>query len=146
MFNKGGARGQHSLYPNTPSNIEFMEAKKTVWSIFRDYVNSKPIGTEITRQEILNQVEKELVEIGKTINHYQKGIVANFSSTTLDCARNMATGRYYLEKTEKVGHYKIICHFPSYYTISQLRKDYDREQKMMSERNGHGSRNNSNED
>lgn len=78
MFNKGGARGQHSLYPNTPSNIEFMEAKKTVWSIFRDYVNSKPIGTEITRQEILNQVEKELVEIGKTINHYQKGIVANF--------------------------------------------------------------------
>lgn len=107
-----------------------MKKKKTVWSIFRDYVNSKPIGTEITRQEILNQVEKELVESGKTINHYQKGKVANFSSTTLDCARNMATGRYYLEKTERVGHYKIICHFPSDYTISQLRKDYDCEKQM----------------
>ena len=55
-----------------------MNKSKTVWSIFRDYVNSKPIGTEITRQEILNQVEKELVEAGKTINHYQKGTVANF--------------------------------------------------------------------
>lgn len=58
----------------------------------------------------------------------------------------MATGRYYLEKTEKVGHYKIICHSPSDYTISQLRKDYDREQKMIAERNEHGSRNNSNKD
>lgn len=123
-----------------------MEAKKTVWSIFRDYVNSKPIGTEITRQEILNQVEKELVEDGKYIDHPKKGKVANFSSTTLDCARNMATGRYYLEKTERAGHYKIICHFPSDYTVSQLRKDYDCEQKMIAERNEHGSRNNSNKD
>ena len=123
-----------------------MNKSKTVWSIFRDYVNSKPIGTEITRQEILNQVEKELVEAGKTINHYQKGTVANFSSTTLDCARNMATVRYYLEKTERVGHYKIICHFPSDYTISQLRKDYDCEQKMIAERNEHGNRCKHNED
>lgn len=34
-----------------------MKTTKTVWSIFRDLVNSKSIGTEITRQEILNQVE-----------------------------------------------------------------------------------------
>lgn len=69
---------------------------KTVWSIFRDLANSKSIGTEITRQEILNQVEKELVEIGKTVRDYKLGTVANFSSSTLDTARNMS---------EKVGYF-----------------------------------------
>lgn len=38
-----------------------MKTTKIVWSIFRDLANSKSIGTEITRQEILIQVEKELV-------------------------------------------------------------------------------------
>lgn len=69
---------------------------KTVWSIFRDLVNSKSIGTEITRQEILNQVEKELVEVGKTVRDYKLGTVANFSPATLDTARNMS---------EKVGYF-----------------------------------------
>lgn len=55
-----------------------MKNNKTVWSIFRDLVNSNLIGTEITRQEILNQVEKELVEIGKTVRDYKLGTVANF--------------------------------------------------------------------
>lgn len=72
-----------------------MKTTETVWSIFRDLVNSKSIGTEITRQEILNQVEKELVEIGKTVRDYKLGTVANFSSATLDTARNIA---------EKVGY------------------------------------------
>lgn len=121
-----------------------MEAKKTVWSIFRDYVNSKPIGTEITRQELISQVEEGLKGTGVDIGNGMK--MAKFSTVTLDCARNMATGRYYLEKTERAGHYKIICHFPSDYTVSQLRKDYDCEQKMIAERNEHGSRNNSNKD
>ena len=53
-------------------------------------MNSKTIGTEITRQEILNQVEKELVEIGKTVRDYKLGTVANFSSTTIDTTRNIA--------------------------------------------------------
>lgn len=73
-----------------------MKTTKTVWSIFRDLVNSKPIGTEITRQEILNQVERELVEIGKTVYDYKLGAVANYSSATLDTARNMS---------EKVGYF-----------------------------------------
>jgi len=55
-----------------------MKTTKTVWSIFRDLVNNKSIGTEITRQEILNQVEKELVEIGKTVRDYKLGTVSNF--------------------------------------------------------------------
>ena len=59
-------------------------------------MNSKLIGTEITRQEILNQVEKELVEIGKTVLDYKLGTVAKFSSATLDTARNMAEEVGYL--------------------------------------------------
>jgi len=102
-----------------------METKKTVWSIFRDYVNSKPIGTEITRQEILNQVEKELVEDGKFIEHYKRGKIANFSSTTLDCARNMSEKVGYLAKTNKSGIYRVVKHFADDYTVSLLRKDYD---------------------
>lgn len=124
-----------------------MEAKKTVWSIFRDYVNSKPIGTLITRQELLKKIEEHFINrdvqcVGKAFANMPR-----YSSVTLDCARNMATGRYYLEKTERVGQYKIICHFPSDYTVSQLRKDYDCEQKMMAERNEHGNncKNQSNE-
>ena len=102
-----------------------MKTTKTVWSIFRDLVNSKPIGTEITRQEILNQVEKELVEIGKTVRDYKLGTVANFSSSTLDTARNMAEKVGYLAKTNTLGRYIIVEHFATDYTVSQLRKDYD---------------------
>ena len=102
-----------------------MKTTKTVWSIFRDLVNSKSIGTEITRQEILNQVEKELVEIGKTVRDYKLGTVANFSSATLDAARNMAEKVGYLAKTNTLGRYIIVEHFAADYTVSQLRKDYD---------------------
>lgn len=63
---------------------------KTVWSIFRDLINSKSIGAGITRQEILNQVYKELVEIGETVRDCKLDTVANFSSETLDAARNMS--------------------------------------------------------
>ena len=41
--------------------------KKTVWSIFRDLVNSKEVGTEITRQEILDEIERQLIEYGTFI-------------------------------------------------------------------------------
>lgn len=102
-----------------------MKTTKTVWSIFRDLVNSKSIGTEITRQEILNQVEKELVEIGKTVRNYKLGTVANFSSATLDTARNMSEKVGYLAKTNTLGRYIIVEHFATDYTVSQLRKDYD---------------------
>ncbi len=102
-----------------------MNKAKTVWSIFRDLVNSKPIGTEITRQEILNQVEKELVEIGKTVRDYKLGTVANFSSATLDTTRNMSEKVGYLAKTNTLGRYVIVEHFATDYIVSQLKKDYD---------------------
>lgn len=99
-----------------------MEAKKTVWSIFRDYVNSKPIGTEITRQDLLNQVEKELVEDGTFIASATTGRHAKFSSVTLDCARNMSEKVGYLAKTNKSVIYRVVKHFAADYTVSQLRK------------------------
>ena len=102
-----------------------MKTTKTVWSIFRDLVNSKSIGTEITRQEILNQIKKELVEIGKTVRDYKLGTVANFSPATLDTARNMSEKVGYLAKTNMSGRYIIVEHFATDYTVSQLRKDYD---------------------
>ena len=101
-----------------------MNKEKTVWSIFRDLVNNKPIGAEITRQEILNQIEKELVKIG-TSRDYKLGTVANFSTATLDAARNMAEKVGYLAKTNTLGRYIIVEHFAADYTVSQLRKDYD---------------------
>lgn len=94
-----------------------MKTTKTVWSIFRDLVNSKSIGTEITRQEILNQVEKELVEIGRTVRDYH--------FATLDTARNMSEKVGYLAKTNTLGRYIIVEHFATDYTVSQFRKDYD---------------------
>lgn len=134
MFNKGGARGQHSLYPNTPSNIDNMEAKKTVWSIFRDYVNSKSIGTEITRQQILSVVNLGMLK-NTASDMTEEYRLARFSSATVDTNRNMAEKVGYLAKTNKTGIYIVVKHFADDYTVSQLRKDYD-----------NGSRNNSNKD
>ena len=69
-----------------------MKTTKTVWSIFRDLVNSKSIGTEITRQEILNQVEKELVEIGKTVRDYKLGTVATITDGSSATASVVSSG------------------------------------------------------
>lgn len=112
-----------------------MNKSKTVWSIFRDYVNSKPVGTEITRQEILKEIEKHFISrddqcVGKPLS-----ALPRFSPVTFDCARNMSEKVGYLAKTNKSGIYRVVKHFADDYTVSQLRKDYD-----------NGSRNNSNED
>lgn len=101
-----------------------MNKSKTVWSIFRDYVNSKPIGSEITRQDILFNIESGLRAIPEMNERYHKGWEL-FSPATLDTARNMAEKVGYLDKTNKTGIYKVVNHFAPDYTVSQLRKDYD---------------------
>lgn len=98
--------------------------KKTVWSIFRDLVNSIPIGTEITRQDILFNIENGLRVIPEMNERYHKGWEL-FSPATLDTARNMAEKVGYLSKTSKTGIYRVVKHFDADYTVSQLRKDYD---------------------
>lgn len=111
-----------------------MEAKKTVWSLFRDYVNSKSIGEVITRQDILIHIDRGLSNNAGLNELHTRGC-KNFSEATLDTARNMSEKVGYLDKTNKTGIYRVVKHFAADYTVSQLRKDYD-----------NGSRNNSNED
>lgn len=101
-----------------------MMEKKTVWSIFRDLVNSKEIGSIITRQEMLLCIERGLRSIPEMNERYHKGFDL-FSPATLDCARNMSEKVGYLAKTDKTGIYRVVVHFDSDYTVSQLRKDYD---------------------
>lgn len=70
-------------------------------------------------------MRKNLLKIGKTVRDYKLGTVANFSSSTLDTARNMSDKVGYLAKTNTLGRYIIVEHFATDYTVSQLRKDYD---------------------
>lgn len=101
-----------------------MKTKKTVWSIFRDLVNSKETGSEITRKEILSVVEVELL-LNTASNTSEEYKLARFSPVTVDCARNMAEKVGFLSKTERSGIYKVRKHFATDYTVSQLRKDYE---------------------
>ena len=99
---------------------------KTVWSIFKSYINSKSPGTVITRQELLNQVEKELVEDGMCHwNADKKKTVATFSAVTLDYYRNMSEKMGFLEKMNVPGVYKVARWIYGCMTASELRAVYD---------------------
>ena len=111
-----------------------MNESKTVWSIFRDYVNSKPIGTEMTRQDILFNIESGLRVIPEMNERCHKGWDL-FSPATLDTARNMSEKVGYLAKTNKSGIYRVVKHFAADYTVSQLRKDYDNGSRCNSNKN-----------
>lgn len=49
----------------------------------------------------------------------------HYSVHTLDYMRNLSEKVGYLDKTRHAGMYVVNKHFPSGYTVSQLRKDYD---------------------
>lgn len=53
----------------------------TIWSIFRDLINSRPIGILVTRYEIMSTIQGELSKFSKAIN---------FSECTVDTMRNMS--------------------------------------------------------
>lgn len=102
-----------------------MKRKETVWSIFRDFVNVKPIGSVISRQEIIEELRrKDFISVNGFFEHKDMNKTF-FSPSTLDSARNMSEKVGYLGKTAKFGFYEILNHFPPEYTVSQLRKDYD---------------------
>lgn len=99
--------------------------KKTVWSIFRDFVNTKPLGAIVSRTEIMQQLRREgFISVNGLFEHKDKDKTL-YSPATLDSARNMAEKVGYLDKTRHAGMYVVNKHFPSGYTVSQLRKDYD---------------------
>lgn len=96
---------------------------KTVWNIFRDYINAKTIGTEITRKELLKEIEKSY--LNRKIREYDLFEVLRFSSVTVDCYRNMSEKNGYLSKTDKLGVYKVEKHFDDNLTSSGLRREYE---------------------
>lgn len=106
-----------------------MKEQKTLWTIFRDFVNSKEIGSIITRQEIIKHVEilgiyfYNIHWVSQKIYTEDKQYV---STHTLDYMRNLAEQVGYLGKTKSSGMYVVNKHFPSDYTVSQLRKDYNK--------------------
>lgn len=99
--------------------------KKTVWSVFRDFVNTKPLGAIVSRTEIVQQLRREgFISVNGLFEHKDKDKIL-YSPSTLDSARNMAGKVGYLGKTAILDYYEVLNHFPSGYTVSQLRKDYD---------------------
>lgn len=103
--------------------------KETVWSVFKKIVNSKEINSIISRQEIIEQMSKEgfFFQDNSDVSAEEKESKNKiYSTATIDNARNMSEKVGYLSKTEKNGVYMIRNHFPEKYTISQLRKDYNR--------------------
>lgn len=110
-----------------------MDKQKTVWKAFMELVNSKEIGAVITRQEILQFITKytEQYPTGALLTKYMVNgrtdvsLLNNFSPNTVDYIRNLSEKVGYLDKTRCAGIYVVNKHFPSGYTVSQLRKDYD---------------------
>lgn len=99
--------------------------KKTVWSVFRDFVNTKPLGSIISRQDVISELRRnDFIAVEGFFEHKDKDKTL-YSQATLDSARNMAEKVGYLDKTPHLGYYKVKNHFPPEYTVSQLRKDYD---------------------
>lgn len=84
----------------------------TLWSTFRDYINSKEIGEEVTRREIIDHIRVTMSHLG-------------FSDVTIDCYRNMSGRLGYLGKGNRLGLYIVRKHYPEGYSSSDLRSSYD---------------------
>lgn len=91
-----------------------------------ELVNSKEIGVVITRQEIIQYINKKLICTHTDVIGVKDKFEAEYySPNTVDYIRNLSEKVGYLDKTRCAGVYVVNKHFPSGYTVSQLRKDYD---------------------
>lgn len=88
--------------------------KKTIWETVANLVNSKKIGQDISRREIIKEVHSVFEAQGE-----------RYSTVTIDCIRNMSSGLGYLIQTDTAGHYTVMKHYQKGYSHSQLRRDYD---------------------
>lgn len=82
------------------------------WQALKQYINSKPIGTIITRKEILKYLEKQKI--------------ANYV-TTIDTYRMLLSHVGILDRVMVgphvlFGSYKIAFHIKEKTTLSQIRK------------------------
>lgn len=101
--------------------------KMTVWEAFMEFVNSKEIGAVITRQEIIQYLDKKGLKPYSRNGAFITVLLSYeyYSLHTLDYIRNLSEKLGYLDKTRCAGMYVVNKHFPSGYTVSKLRKDYD---------------------
>lgn len=87
--------------------------KKTVWSVFRDFVNTKPLGAIVSRTEMMQQLRREgFISVNDLFEHKDKDKTL-YSPATLDSVRNMAEKVGYISKTEGLGYFKVLDMHPS---------------------------------
>lgn len=76
------------------------------WETLKNYINSKEVGTIITRKEILKfNVYKRTSSYGTTIDNYRR------------CLKILG-----ILENEDRGKYKICCHIRKNLTSSELKK------------------------
>ena len=96
---------------------------KSIWNIIKDFINSKPIGTVITRRELLDEIYK-IYRSPYIYDPTDKRPGA--SQPTIDSYRNILTQRTeYLKQTDKSGVYIINKHIPLEMSGSDIRQLYD---------------------
>lgn len=89
------------------------EKTKPIWCIIKDFINSKPLNTIITRKELLDEIYKIYNPL-------------TISEHTIDSYRNILTRRTeYLKQTEKRGMYIINKHIQSKMSSSDIRQLYN---------------------
>jgi len=100
--------------------------EKTVWSIIKEFVNSQPIGSQITRQQLLSEVNKQFIEnTGNGEPFLPKKKL--FSNATVDCIRNMSNKTGYLtsDSSKNSGVYDVSKHYGESLSSVGLRKEYE---------------------
>ena len=94
----------------------------TVWNVFVELVNSKPICSEFSRSQLLSVLE---LKMGGSPQ------CSSYSTTTVDYLRNLSEKVGFIGKTGMPGRYIVVEHIPEDCTTSVLRKLYEEHQKNM---------------
>lgn len=104
-----------------------MKKKRTVWDIFKNFINSQELGNVVTRKQIIEHLSKCGMEDYDCAYKISSSDNKEFySKQTLDYIRNLSEKVGFLDKADCVGEFYVNKHFPSGYTVSQLRKDYNK--------------------
>lgn len=87
-----------------------MKNKNSIWSLFKIFVNSHPVGCEFTR--------KELIE-------YFESVLDRVDTRTIDTYRNGLTSSSHLSIVSR-GKYIVNKHIDDTLTVNVLRESYDK--------------------
>lgn len=93
----------------------------SLWSIFRDYLNSKPTGSIVRKLDIIDIVESSGIY---GVKHCSKNVTKK-SINTLNSYISFSKNCGFLHKTESNGKYIVFKHFPNEFRSVDLKKEYD---------------------